>query len=191
MISLRQARTADAAALLEIYAPYVTETSVTFETEVPTLSEFTRRVQEITAQFSYLVAEEDGVILGYAYAHPYHERAAFHWTVETSIYVRMDAHRRKIGTRLYEALLALLRLQGVHTACAVITLPNDRSMAFHGKLGFVHGGSLPAVGYKFDRWYGVAYCYARLRSLEETPASLCPVHKLDPGKVDEILSGKS
>lgn len=187
MICLRQATVADAGALLEVYAPYVTGTSVTFETKIPTLQAFSDRIREITDRFPYLIAEEDGVVLGYAYAHPYHERAAFHWTVETSIYVRMGVERQKIGTLLYEALLALLRLQGVHTACALITLPNDRSMAFHEKMGFLEGGSLPAVGYKFGNWYGLSYCYHRLREPDEMQGELIPLSKVDPEKIQEIL----
>lgn len=187
MIRLRQATVADAGSLLEIYGPYVTGTSVTFETEVPSLAVFEDRIREISREFPYLVAEEDGEILGYAYAHPYHERSAFHWTVETSIYVRMGMERKKLGTLLYDALLDLLKLQGVHTACALITLPNDRSMAFHGKMGFLEGGSLPAVGYKFGNWYGLAYCYHRLRDLEDEPRELIPFPELDSEKIQEIL----
>lgn len=188
-MELRVATPADARALLEIYGPYVTETSITFETEVPTLEEFQRRIRDISKQFPYLVAEENGEILGYAYAHPYHERAAYHWTVETSIYVKMDCHRKRIGARLYGALLALLRLQGVHTACAAITMPNDRSMAFHEKMGFQLGGVLPAIGYKFGTWYGTAYCYCRLRDLQETPEKLTAFPALDKTMTQEILSG--
>ena len=187
MIRLRQATVADAQGLLDIYAPYVTGTSVTFETEVPKPEVFEERIREISREFPYLLAEENGQILGYAYAHPYHERAAFHWTVETSIYVRMGMERNGLGTRLYTALLALLKLQGVHTACALITLPNDRSMAFHGRMGFLEGGSLPAVGYKFGNWYGLSYCYRRLRDLEEKPGELTLFPDLDPEKIQEIL----
>ena len=187
MIRLRPATLADAGSLLAIYAPYVTGSSVTFETEVPSLAAFEERIREITREFPYLVAEEDGVILGYAYAHPYHERAAFHWTVETSIYVRMGMERNKLGTLLYKALLALLKLQGVHTACALITLPNDRSMAFHEKMGFLEGGSLPAVGYKFGNWYGLSYCYCRLQDMEQEPGALIPFPELPSEKIQEIL----
>ena len=187
MIRLRPATVADAQDLLDIYAPYVTDTSVTFETEIPSLETFQKRIREITRGFPYLVAEEDGEILGYAYAHPYHERAAFHWTVETSIYVRMGMERKKLGTMLYHGLLALLRLQGIHTACALITLPNDRSIAFHEKMGFVHGGSLPAVGYKFGQWYGLAYCYHRLGRLGDTPEALIPFPELEQEKIKDIL----
>ena len=106
VIALRFARPEDAPALLEIYRPYVEETSITFETQVPSEAEFCRRITEISSQFPYLVAEESGVLLGYAYAHPFHERAAYSWTVESSIYVSQAHRGRHIGTMLYRALLS-------------------------------------------------------------------------------------
>lgn len=188
-MTLRFATPADAAALLEIYAPYVEHTSVSFETEAPSLGEFTRRIVEITSAFPYLVAEEDGQILGYAYAHPYHERSAFRYTVETSIYIRQDHLRSGLGTSLYGALLDLLSLQGVETACALITLPNDRSIAFHEKMGFLPGGSLPQVGYKFGNWYGLAYLYRRLKDANQVPGALLPISRVDSDRIREILAG--
>lgn len=133
---IRMATVQDAAELLEIYRPYVEETSITFETEVPTEAEFAERIAEILSRFPYLVAEEDGRLLGYAYAHPFHQRAAYGWTVESSVYVRKDVRHGHIGTLLYEKLLSMLRAQGVRNVCAVITVPNAPSMAFHKKLGF-------------------------------------------------------
>ena len=175
---IRMATVQDAAELLEIYRPYVEETSITFETEVPTEVEFAERIAEILSRFPYLVAEEDGRLLGYAYAHPFHQRAAYGWTVESSVYVRKDVRHGHIGTLLYEKLLSMLRAQGVRNVCAVITVPNAPSMAFHKKLGFEIGGVLPDFGYKLGRWHGVSYLYRSLGGGAEAPAPLKSVWEL-------------
>ena len=185
MITLRPARPEDAATLLEIYRPYVLETSVTFETEPPTEAEFRGRILNFTEKFPYILAEEDGRVCGYAYAHAFHERAAYGWTVETSVYVGRDLRRSHVGKKLYTALLELLRLQGVRNVCAVIAFPNDPSMAFHRAMGFDVGGLLPDFGYKLGSWHTVAYLYKSLGSGD--PAPLIPIGELDPGLVTAVL----
>ena len=189
MISLRFASPQDAEALLEIYRPYVEETTISFETQTPSISEFRRRIVDISSQFPYLVAQENGEILGYAYAHPYHERAAFRWTVESSVYVRRDCRGRHIGQTLYGALLPLLRAQGVKVVCAVVTIPNEPSMAFHRAMGFQEEGLLRNVGYKLGVWRSVAYLSLRLGSLDLPPQELIPISALDPGTVSGIIGG--
>lgn len=188
MIVLRFARPEDAPALLEIYRPYVEETSITFETQVPSEAEFCRRITEISSQFPYLVAEESGVLLGYAYAHPFHERAAYSWTVESSIYVSQAHRGRHIGTMLYRALLPLLERQGVKNVCAVVTYPNDPSIGFHGALGFSQGGILPDFGYKLGAWHSVAYLYRSLDASSGTPGPIRPIHALNQDQVSRILA---
>lgn len=187
MIRIRFAVPGDAAALLEIYQPYVEKTSISFETEVPSVAEFARRIAEYSARYPYLTVEEDGRLLGYAYAHAYHERAAFDWTVETSIYIAEDARGRHVGTALYDALLTLLTLQGVKTACAVITFPNIPSTAFHQAMGFDAGGILPDFGYKLGNWHSVAYLFKFLGERTDAPAPLIPCPELDAGRVADIL----
>ena len=187
MITLRFARPEDAAALAEIYRPYVEETSISFETEAPSAEEFARRMGEFSRVFPYLAAEEKGTLLGYAYAHAFHERAAYDWTVETSIYVRKDARGRHIGQMLYGGLLPLLKEQGVINACAVVTYPNDPSMAFHAAMGFREAGLLPNAGYKFGAWHSVSYLWLRLREDEGAPTSLRPVSALPAAMVERIL----
>ncbi len=185
MMVLRLARPQDSAALLDIYRPYVLNTSVTFETEPPTEAEFRGRILDFTKTFPYILAEEDGRVLGYAYAHAFHERAAYDWTVETSVYVRQDLRRSHVGKRLYTALLELLRLQGVRNVCAVIAFPNEPSMTFHRAMGFETGGILPDFGYKLGTWHSVAYLYKSLGSGD--PAPLCPMGSLDQSTVTEVL----
>lgn len=189
MIALRFAVPEDAEALLKIYRPYVDNTSISFETEVPSPAEFARRIADFSQTYPYLVAEEDGRPLGYAYAHAFHDRAAYDWTVETSIYVAEDARGKHVGTSLYRALLELLSLQGVKNACAVVTFPNIPSTAFHQAMGFEAGGILPDFGYKLGDWHSVAYLFKVLRASTDAPAPVIPCQKLDAGRVADILQG--
>lgn len=177
---IRLARESDAEELLEIYRPYVETTSITFETEVPTVEEFAGRIRDTLTKFPYLVIEEDGAILGYAYAHPFHQRAAYGWTVESSVYVRQDVRHGHIGSLLYQALMERLERQGVRNVCAVVTVPNEPSMAFHARMGFTSAGILPNFGYKMDEWHGVEYLYRQLGPTGEPPKPLLPLKELPP-----------
>ena len=185
MISLRFATAQDSAALVEIYRPYVEHTSISFETETPSAAEFRRRILSFSAKFPYILAEADSAVLGYAYAHAFHDRAAYDWTVETSIYVAQTARGQHVGKLLYEALLSLLTLQGVRNACAVVAFPNDPSMAFHKAMGFETGGILPDFGYKLGTWHSVAYLYKTLGNGKPTP--VIPIGDLDPSAVAAVL----
>lgn len=177
---IRFAAEQDAAALLEIYRPYVETTSITFETEVPTVEEFVKRIRNTLTKFPYLVLEADGAILGYAYAHPFHERAAYDWTVESSVYVRQDVRHGHIGSLLYQALMERLSAQGVCNVCAVVTVPNEPSVAFHQRMGFISAGILPNFGYKMNEWHGVEYLYRRLKPTDRAPKPLIPLSELPP-----------
>lgn len=188
MICLRFAVPEDAPALLDIYRPYVEKTTISFETQVPSIQDFEARIREYSQRFPYLVALEDGVPLGYAYAHPFHDRGAYAWTVESSIYVSENARGRHIGQRLYEALFSLLKAQGVKNVCAVVTIPNEPSMAFHHRLGFQSGGVLPNFGYKLGQWCGVSYLYRALeQSSEGTPAPILEIRQLPPELCSRLL----
>ena len=127
-MNLRFADEHDAAACLAIYAQYI-DTSITFETALPSEDEFAGRIRSYGAVYPWLIAEEEGKILAYAYAHRAQERAAYDWNAELSVYVSKNAAGRGLGTRLYRALLALLKEQGVRTAYGVVTMPNDASAA--------------------------------------------------------------
>lgn len=177
---IRLARESDAEELLEIYRPYVETTSITFETEVPTVEEFAGRIRDTLTKFPYLVIEEDGAILGYAYAHPFHQRAAYGWTVESSVYVRQNVRHGHVGSLLYQALMERLERQGVRNVCAVVTVPNEPSMAFHARMGFTSAGILPNFGYKMDEWHGVEYLYRQLGPTGESPKPLLPLKELPP-----------
>ena len=150
--TIRPARLSDAAALAAIYAPYVQNTTVTFEYEAPDVTEFTRRIREIASTYPYLVAEADGKIVGYAYAHRYAVRAAYDWSAETSVYLDPACCGRGVGKALYDALLGLLTVQRVQNVFAIIAIPNEASVGFHRALGFARVGKARQAGYKKDRW---------------------------------------
>ncbi|SEQ29796.1 GNAT family N-acetyltransferase [Microlunatus flavus] len=171
-LHVRPATVRDAAGCAEVYAPYVLGTAVSFETEPPDPAAMAGRIEAAQASHAWLVAEDDGVLLGYAYAGPYRSRPAYRWTAEVSVYVAAGAHGRGVGRALYQALLARLVQRGYRTAVAGTTLPNPASLALHEALGFTPAGVLHAVGWKAGRWHDVALLELALGegAPEETPA---------------------
>jgi len=172
---LRMATAADAPALLEIYAPCVTETSITFETEVPSVEEFASRITATTAFYPWLVCEADGAVAGYAYASQHRARAAYRWSADLSVYVAPQFHRRGVATALYSAVLELLRRQGFYTAFAAVTSPNPASEAFHDRFGFRRTGVFENDGFKLGEWHGVTWFQLALREYGGEPAPVVPV----------------
>jgi phosphinothricin acetyltransferase len=158
-MQIRRATPADAAALREIYRPYVETTVISFELEVPSIEEFQRRISVAVEGWSWLVAEVDGRQVGYAYASAHRAREAYRTSVETSAYVREDYQRQGIGRALYTQLLNELCERGFDSAFAGITLPNDASVGFHESLGFELLGVFPRVGRKLGAWHDVAWFY--------------------------------
>jgi L-amino acid N-acyltransferase YncA len=153
----------DASAIAAIYAPYVTETPISFETQAPTLAVIRERIARYTSTHPWLVYEDSGRVLGYAYAGRHHERAAYDWSCEVSVYVDRTMHRRGIGRALYTALLEALRRLGYYNALAGITEPNEASIGLHEAVGFRRAGVNRNVGYKDGRWWDVAYMEAALQ----------------------------
>lgn len=170
-MEIRYARVSDAQACLEIYTPYVLNTAITFELEVPTLKAFETRIQKISTEFPYLVACENGEILGYAYASRYRERKAYDWVVELSIYVNKNAQAQGLGTALYHTLLSALTKLHYQRAYACITYPNDQSIQFHEKLGFEPIGQFKKSGYKFEKWFDILWMELALQESEK-PAQI-------------------
>jgi phosphinothricin acetyltransferase len=147
----------DAAACAEIYAPSVEATPISFELVPPDAAEFARRIAKYSATHQFLVAEEDGTVLGYAYACRWAERAAYDWSVETSIYVAAGRQGKGIGRALYAELFDRLRAQGFRVAVAGITLPNPASIGLHESMGFEPIGALRDIGWKEDGWRDVGF----------------------------------
>ena len=154
---IRIATEADVPEILAIYAPYIENTTHTFEYDVPSVEEFTQRFRTLTVQFPWLVYEEDGKILGYAYGSAPFERAAYRWCAEDSLYLLPQARGRGIGRRLLTALEQVLFYQGYRRIYALITAENANSIAFHEKMGYKLRAQLPEAGLKFDRWIGVVW----------------------------------
>ena len=143
---LQVAGDGDVFPMLAIYAPYVRDTAITFEYEVPTAAEFGARLHHVLPEYPWLVCRAPGQVLGYAYAHRHMERAAYGWNVECSVYVLGSARGRGVGRALYGALLELLRLQGVVNAYGCIAVPNEPSEALHRATGFSLLGHFPGLG---------------------------------------------
>ena len=154
---IRLAKPSDARSLLDIYAPYVENIAITFEYEVPTIEDFAIRIEKTLEKCPYLVAEEDGVVLGYAYASTYYARAAYDQAVELSVYVSQDARGKGVGSKLYDALEDLLDQMGYVHFLACISLPNEASLAFHRKRGYQQVAHFPKIGYKFERWHDIVW----------------------------------
>ena len=159
---IRMATLADVPQILEIYRPYVENTAISFEYTAPTPEAFAKRFLAITEQFAWLVWEEDGKILGYAYGSLPFERAAYGWCAEASIYLRPEAHRKGIGKQLYAALEDILRRQGYRKVYAIITTANEASVKFHEAAGYRHTATMPDCGYKFGNWYGTVWMEKQL-----------------------------
>ncbi|HEM2714402.1 TPA: N-acetyltransferase [Streptococcus suis] len=157
MIDIRSARTEDAADLVAIYAPYVEKTAITFETEVPTVEAFASRIEKTLEKFPYLVAVEEGKVVGYAYASTYYARAAYDWTVELSVYVSREARGKGIGSLLYDAIEEDLKARGFKNFLACIALPNPASLALHEKRGYEQVAHFKKVGYKFATWHDIVW----------------------------------
>ena len=161
-VVLRSATPDDADDIAAIYAPYVRDTAISFETTPPEPSEMRARIEATLAGHPYLVAERDGAVIGYAYAGPFHRRAAYRTTVEVSAYVAAAARGTGAGSALYKALLADLRARGFHAAIGVIALPNAPSVALHERFGFRPVGTLREVGAKFGAWHDVGWWQLQL-----------------------------
>ena len=191
-IWVRPAAESDAEELLALYAPYVEHTAITFEYQVPSLREFKMRIRHTLERYPYLVVEDRKRILGYAYAGPFKERAAYDWAVETSIYVDENRKRSGIGRKLHTALEQALREQGILNMEACIAYPRGEdkyltrdSAQFHARLGYRLVGQFYKCGYKFGRWYDMIWME---KLIGEHKSPQLPVKTFD--EVREIIRGK-
>ena len=154
---IRTCDLSDAPRICEIYNHYVRETVITFEEEPVAEREMAQRINDVTEGLPWLVWEESGSIVGYAYATPWKARSAYRFSVESTVYLSRSFARRGIGTRLYQSLIADLRSRGVHCAVGGIALPNPASIALHEKLGFSKIGQFKEIGRKCGQWVDVGY----------------------------------
>lgn len=155
---IREANESDFASIAEIYNHSIMHTTISFETAPVTAEEMGNRVEaKQDAGFPWLVYESEKTVYGYAYAGSWNSRCAYRSSVESSIYLRHDAMRQGIGTRLYSDLLERLKTLGMHTVIGGIALPNPGSIRLHQKLGFEKVAHYRQVGFKFDQWIDVGY----------------------------------
>jgi L-amino acid N-acyltransferase YncA len=166
---VRDARPSDAAACAAIYAPYVTGTAITFETEPPSEDEFAARIETASSSYAWLVLEDEGRVVGYAYGGRFHARPAYRWACEVSVYLETGRRRTGGGRALYQALLARLRERGFRIAIAGMTLPNEASVGLHEALGFEPVGTYRRIGYKLGGWHDVAWMQRRLLDEDGEP----------------------
>jgi L-amino acid N-acyltransferase YncA len=199
MAIIRLASPSDAKGILDIYGPYVRDTSLTFETEMPTIEAFGERIAAYLNYCPWLVCEIDGRIAGYAYANRYRERAGYQWCVESSVYVHDDFLRRVpvradtpqgggVGTALYAALFEILKRQGFFNVYAVINLPNDRSVAFHEHMGFEYFATYKNVGYKLGKWKNVGWWQLILNEYIDNPPPPVPFHYMNKDFLPALLN---
>ena len=177
-ITLRLAEVSDAEKLLEVYAPYVTDTTVTFEYDVPTAREFAMRISKILRQYPFYVALVDGEIAGYTYASPFRSRAAYDWSVETTIYIKQEFRGYGIGSMLYSALEETMKTQGVLTMISCIAFPNPPSTAFHEKMGFRKVGHFSQSGYKLGRWVDIVWMEKHIAAHHDVPTGVIPFSEM-------------
>lgn len=182
---IRFAVPGDCAAMLAIYAPYI-DTTITFEQTVPAQEEFLSRIVTVQREYPWLVWEEDGKILGYAYAHKFAERVSYRPSAELSVYLDLTVRGRGIGKKLYRALFSILVLQNVKSVYGIVTTPNERSEAMHLALGFERAAKLKNVGYK-DGWRDVSWFCKQLGAYEEPLEPFRPIGALDAAQLQNAL----
>ncbi|HVS34840.1 MAG TPA: arsinothricin resistance N-acetyltransferase ArsN1 family B [Gemmataceae bacterium] len=170
--TIRLAVLDDAEQVQAVYAPYC-HTPISFESQPPTVLQMRDRLANVLGQYPWLVCEDGGEVLGYAYASRHRERAAYRWSIDATVYIRQGRQRRGLGRALYTSLFALLPLQGYVAVCAGVTLPNPASVGLHEAMGFQLVGVYRSVGYKYGAWYDVAW----FQRLLQTPPSQPPEPK--------------
>ena len=183
---LRMAEEADGAELLSIYRQYI-DTPVTFEYTLPTRQEFETRIREITSQYPYLLWEDAGKAIGYAYAHRQMGREAYQWNAELSIYLDPSFTSRGLGKKLYLALMALLKKQGVRTVYGGVTIPNEKSERLHRGLGFGCLGIYHHTGYKCGAWHDVAWFEKGIAPYTLEPAPFVPIGKIPGEEIETVI----
>ncbi|HIT88656.1 MAG TPA: N-acetyltransferase [Candidatus Coprocola pullicola] len=185
-MKIRFADSKDSKEILKIYQQYI-DTTITFECRLPTAEDFSKRVEDISAQYPYLVCEQEGCIVGYAYASRQMQREAYQWNATLSIYLHENITSKGIGKRLYQILIEILKKQGVKTVYAGVTIPNEKSENLHKSLGFQCFGVYRNTGYKCNRWLDVAWFEKNIDQYCQNPAPFEPIQKIPKQELLEIL----
>jgi phosphinothricin acetyltransferase len=186
-MQIRIAKPDDAASLLRIYSPFILNSGITQEIEIPSVDEFGSRIITTLKERPWLVCEMDSEIAGYAYAGKHRERKGYQWCTEPSVYVAEKFYRKGVANALYTALFDILRLQRYINAYAVITLPNEKSVAFHEKFGFTYLATYRKIGYKLGQWHDVGWWELKLNPHVPAPAEPIKFPESDSSLVEKIL----
>lgn len=191
-LKLRKVRLEDAPVLLELYRPFVESedrqlSDVSFEYVAPSVEEFADRIRNISEKYPYLVLEEKGIPVGYAYAHPYIQREAYQWSAEMTIYLGAQGQRKGYGKLLYGAVENILKAQGVINAYACITKSNVFSVSFHSKLGYSINGDFPNSGFKHGHWLDMVWMKKELQAYPEKPELIKGWQELDEKVIEAAL----
>jgi L-amino acid N-acyltransferase YncA len=185
---IRIATKDDAAGMLEIYAPFILNSGITQETEVPSVEEFQKRVISNLKERPWLVCEINDQIAGYAYAGKHRDRKGYQWCTEPSVYISENFFQRGIANALYTALFDILKIQGYVNAYAVITLPNEKSVSFHKKFGFDYLTTYLKIGYKLGQWHDVGWMQYEINPHKEDPADPAKFSEVDKSLIVPILA---
>ena len=184
-MEIRFATLEDSKELLKIYGYYVKNTAISFEIDIPSLKVFSQRIEEIQKKYPYIVAEEDGVILGFAYANQVGARQAFNWSVETTIYINKESRKQGVGKKLYKTLEKLLEKMNVQNLYALIAYPVQEdeyltkdSVVFHQHLGYECIGELKKCGYKFGNWYSLRWMEKHIKDHQAIPDPVININEL-------------
>ena len=188
---IRVATKADAQGMLEIYAPFILNSGITQETEVPSVEEFQMRILSGLEERPWLVCELADQIAGYAYAGKHRERKGYQWCTEPSVYISEKFYQRGIANALYTALFDILKIQGYVNAYAVITLPNEKSIGFHKKFGFDYLTTYPKIGYKLGQWHDVGWMQYEINPHKQEPPDPVKFTAIDKSVINEILKKSS
>ncbi len=184
--NIRFATPDDTETLLAIYSQYI-DTPVTFEYLLPARKAFSARIATVSSAWPWLVCEENGTVVGYAYAHRLMEREAYQWNAELSVYLNTVSRSKGLGSALYRTLIDILVLQGIRTVFGIVTLPNVASERLHESLGFSRTGLYRHAGYKCSQWHDVVWFEKNIAPHTPAPAPFIPIKKIAPGRLAAIL----
>ncbi len=173
--------------IIEIYSYYIENTTVTFEYTVPSYDEFKTRFNKIQENYPFIVYEEKGVILGYAYASKQNERMAYSWNCSLSVYLDKNSTGNGVGVKLYSTLLDILKIQGYFNAYALVTVPNEKSFSLHKKMGFELESINKNTGFKFEKWIDVAQWKKTLRDFEKPTTTPLGINDIDKDLIYKIF----
>jgi L-amino acid N-acyltransferase YncA len=187
--NIRLITPADAEAALEVYAPYVRNTGISFEYDVPTVAEFEKKIEKITSQYPWLVCECDSVIAGYAYGSTHRDRTGYQWSPEVTVYLDERFHRRGIASALYTALFKMLKMQGYYNLFAGVLVTNTKSVEFHRAMGFEDIGLFKNIGYKLGEWHTNLWLQHQLQEPIPNPATPIGINEiLNTASFEEIMT---